>query len=86
MSRGLERGYFIIEARWEDTRDSPGAASFFEVDQIGGSLDDAKSVAQSYFNRNAALSCHALEWVEGVFQKRRCFYAHSRVLTFRISN
>lgn len=81
-----ERGYFIVEGRWENTHDSPGEIEFFEVEQLGGSLGDAKSSAQSYLDRHAAPNDRSIEWVEGVLGEQACYYGRSRIITFRISS
>jgi hypothetical protein len=80
------RGYFFIEGRWENTHDSPGVSEFFEVEQLGGSLDDAKSSAQSYLSRHAASNDRGIEWVEGIWKKSKCYYGRSRFITFRITS
>jgi hypothetical protein len=81
-----ERGYFKVAARQEDTRESPGASVFEVIERIGGSLDDAKLCAQSYFNRRTAPPHSALEWVEGdPVNDAPCYYANTRFITFRIS-
>lgn len=79
------RGYFNVEARWEQTHEAPGEAQFFEVDQVGGSLDDAKSSAQAYFNKHVASNHSGLQWVEGIYKKTKCYYAHTSFITLRIS-
>lgn len=78
-----ETGYFCIEARWERTHSTP---EFFLVDEIGGSLDDAKRVAQSYLDRHVASTHMRLEWVVGVTRSKRCYYAHTEFATFRITS
>ena len=81
-----ERGYFLIEARWEHTHSAPGEDTFFVIDQLGGSLDDAKRVAQTYIDRRIASHDLRLEWVVGVARKTRCYYAHTAFITFRITS
>jgi len=82
-----DRGYFLIEARWEHTRNAPGEDAFFKVDEIGGSLDDAKRTAQTYLDRHVVQAHLRLEWVVGVTRKSRCYYAHAaNILTFRITS
>ena len=80
-----ERGYFYVEARWEHTHESPAAATFYEIEQLGGSLADAKSVAQSYLDRHVASNDNSIEWVEGIGQKAKCYYGRNNFITFRIS-
>ena len=80
-----ERGCFTIEARWEQTHESPTLSTFYLIEQIGGSLDEAKSITQTYFRRHVAASSSCLEWVEGVYEKSRCWYAHTGPITFRIT-
>lgn len=82
----METGFFIVEARWDKMHDSPAEAAFFEIDELGGSLDDAKSVAQSYYDRHVASSDPKLQWVEGIHRKAKCYYAHTTAgITFRIT-
>lgn len=76
------RGYFLVAARREDTRESPGEAAFETVERIGGSLDDAKVCAQAYNDRRTAPPHSRLEWVQGTDE---CYYANTRSITFRIS-
>jgi hypothetical protein len=81
-----KRGFFIIEARWENTHETPGESAFFEIEQIGGSLDEAKSVAQSYLNARSATRHYGhLTWVEGTCNASWCTYAHTPAITFRIT-
>ena len=80
-----ERGYFYVEGRWEGTHDSPGAVSFFEIEQLGGSLADAKSAAQSYLDRHVASNDNGIEWVEGIWKKSACYYGRNPFITFRIT-
>lgn len=80
-----DRGYYLVEARWEHSHNAPGEDAFFMIDQIGGSLDDAKLVAQDYLNGRVASTRYELEWVEGVNRKSRCYYAHTPHVTFRIT-
>jgi hypothetical protein len=83
VSRG---GYFLIEARWEHSRNAPGEDTFFMVDQIGGSLDDAKRTAQAYLDKHVASANRRLEWVAGITRKKPCHYAHTPHVTFRITS
>lgn len=78
-------GYFRIDARWENSHEAPGAQDFFEVDQIGGSLDDAKSVAQTYLNRHAPPHARRIEWVEGE-SAAKCYYGRAPTITFRVTS
>jgi hypothetical protein len=80
-----ERGYFQIEGRWENTRNSPGEDAFFVIDQIGGSLDDAQRTAQAYIDKHAASNHSRLEWVAGVYRNAKCYYAHTPSITVRIT-
>lgn len=80
-----ERGYFLIEARWEHSHNAPGEDSFFTVDEIGGSLDDAKHVAQNFYSRHVAHSDSNLDWVIGIIRKKQCYYAHGKFITIRIT-
>jgi hypothetical protein len=80
-----ERGYFLIEGRWEGMHDLHARVEFFEVEQLGGSLADAKTVAQSYLNRHVASNANGIEWVEGIWNKARCYYGRNAAITFRIS-
>lgn len=77
---------WVVEVRYEQTRESPAAARFMVIDQVGGSLDDAKASAQSYYDQHVASSDSTeLFWVEGALKgKGRCYYAHTRFLTFRL--
>ena len=82
----IERGgYFLIEARWEHTHNAPGEETFFYIDELGGSLDDAKRVAQSYIDRHVASHDLRLEWVVGIARKKQCYYARTEFITFRIT-
>lgn len=86
MADSNERGYFRVAARREDTRESPGEATFEVVERIGGSLDDAKDCAQSYFDRRTAPPHSRLEWLPGdPINDAECYYAYTRTITFRIS-
>ena len=80
-----ERGYFLIEARWEHTHNAPGEDAFFMIDEIGGSLDDAKRTAQDYLTRHIASNHSRLEWTVGINRKKSCYYAHNTNITFRIT-
>ena len=80
-----ERGYFQIEGRWENSRNSPGEDAFFMIDQIGGSLDDAQRTAQAYIDKHAASSHSRLEWVAGFNRKAKCYYAYTPSITIRIT-
>ena len=77
-----ERGHFIVAVRWENPHEAPGEATFEVIEQIGGSLDDAKLCAQSYFDRRSAPPHTRLEWVEG---DGGCYYANTRTATLRIA-
>ena len=79
-------GYYLIEGRWDNSRNSPGEDAFFTVDEIGGSLDDAKSTAQAYLDKHSASSNGRLEWVAGITRKKPCHYAHTPFITFRITS
>jgi len=80
-----ERGYFTVEARWEKSHQSPAHEKFFMIDQIGGSIEDAKSSAQNYFDKHVASSdCSKLTWVEGILRGGRCYYALTPFISFRI--
>jgi hypothetical protein len=81
-----ERGFFIIQGRWEQSRE-PGVNNFFDIDQIGGSLDDAKSTAQDYLRKHIAANHPPLKWTEGAYNRARCWYAHyNAIITFRITH
>ena len=80
-----DRGYFQIEGRWENTRNSPGEDAFFMIDQIGGSLDDAQRTAQAYIDKHTTSCQTKLEWGIGVNRKRQAYYAHTPFITFRIT-
>jgi hypothetical protein len=75
-----DRGYFLIEGRWE--KGHRGINEFFHIDEIGGSLDDAKAVAQSYLDRHTSQAHLRLEWSEG---DNGCHYAPTQIITFRVS-
>ncbi len=79
-------GYYLIEARWEHSKNAPGEDTFFFIDEIGGSLDDAKRVAQAYIDKHVASVDRQLEWVVGVARKKQCYYAHKPFITFRITS
>ena len=78
-------GYFLVEARWEHTHNPPGEDAFFYIDEIGGSLDDAKRVAQSYIDRHIAQAPMQLEWIIGITRKHQCYYARTEFITFRVT-
>jgi hypothetical protein len=77
-------GYYLIEGRLERSHNAPRDDAFFTIDEIGGSLDDAKRTAQSYLHRNAAFHHIKLEWAVG--EDGKSHYAHTTVLTFRITS
>jgi hypothetical protein len=85
LSTTDNRGYYLIEGRWEHTHNAPGEDAFFKIDEIGGTLDDAKRAAQTYFNRHVAPNRCSLEWVVGINQKKQCHYAHDPDITLRIT-
>lgn len=79
--------YFTVEGRWEQTRNSPAHEKFFTIDSYCGTFEDAKSSARTYIAQHIAgnASEECLEWVEGILRKKRCWYAHTPVITLRIS-
>jgi hypothetical protein len=77
---------FCVEARWEQTRESPAHEKFFTIDSYCENFDAAKSTANAYFSQHVASEdTGKLEWVAGVLKGRRCWYAHTPFITFRIS-
>ena len=81
-----KRGYFLIEARWERSKNAPGEDAFFLIDELGGSLDDAKRAAETYLFEHVASGNVELEWIEGINRKKRAYYAHKPFITFRITS
>jgi hypothetical protein len=79
------RGYYLIEGRWENTRNTPGEETFFVIDQIGGSIDNAKRTATSYFNSHVSSPDNRIEWVAGIARKKQCYYGRNPHITFRIT-
>lgn len=79
-------GYFLIEARWEKSHNAPGEDTFFMIEELGGSLDDAKRTAQAYHDRHVAGSPDRLEWIAGINRKKRCYYAYAEFVTLRITD
>ena len=76
------RGYFCVEARWEQGHEAP---TFVVVDEIGGTLDEAKGIAHAYLNRHVAAHDNGIEWIEGIHRKAKCWFGYNHVVTFRIS-
>ena len=79
-------GYFLIEGRWEHTKNAPGEDAFFMIDQLGGTLDDAQREAQSYLDKHVATTHVRLEWVAGISRNKKCYYAHTPFITIRITS
>jgi hypothetical protein len=71
-----ERGYWIVEARWEFGDEN--AAQFFAVAELPGTLDAAKQYAREHFDRHVASDSREIEWAEVI-------YGQTEFITYRIS-
>ena len=74
-----------IEVRWENARESVTEASYIAVDQLGGSIEDAKLRAQEYIDSRVSRAYQRLEWSVGSAHGRIAYYGRTAVATFRIT-
>jgi hypothetical protein len=71
-----QRGYWIVEARWEFGGENPG--QFFAFAELPGTLDAAKQYAHAHFDQHVASDNREIEWAEVI-------YGQTEFITYRIS-
>lgn len=76
---------WLVEARWENTRESVTEARYFTVETVAGTLADAKGRAQEYLYRRVDRASPSLEWLAGTDPRQRAEYARHAAITFRIT-
>lgn len=79
-------GYYKVEGRWENTRESITASCYHAIEEVGGSLNDAKRTAQEYLYARVSRASPRLQWTEGTNGTRPAYYASNPAITFRITS